>query len=83
MHYDDHHYFTRNDFNDIFKVYEQLEGQRKFIITTEKDAVRILNNAYYPPEMQSCIFYIPIKVGFLEMEEHNFIDDLTRLIDAN
>ena len=81
MHYDDHHFFTRRDFGDIFKVYNQLEGRRKFIITTEKDAVRILNNPYYPPTMRSAIYYIPMRVGFLEMEGPNFIESLVEKID--
>ncbi len=81
MHFDDHHFFTRRDFTDIFKVYHKLEGKRKFIITTEKDAVRIMNNPYYPPTRRNCIFYIPMKVGFLEMEGSNFIDELVKKID--
>lgn len=81
MHYDDHHFFTRSDFSDIFKVYNGLEGKRKFIITTEKDAVRILNNPYYPPMMRNCIYYIPMRVGFLEMEGLSFIDELVKRID--
>lgn len=81
MHFDDHHFFTRRDFGDIFKVYNSLEGKRKFIITTEKDAVRIMNNPYYPPTKRNCIFYIPMRVGFLEMEGANFIDGLVEMID--
>ena len=81
MHYDDHHFFTRSDFSDIFKVYNSLEGRRKFIITTEKDAVRIMNNPYYPPMMRNIIYYIPMRVGFLEMEGLSFIDELVKRID--
>lgn len=82
MHYDDHHYFTRKDFSDIFNIFESLPGRRKFIITTEKDSVRILNNPYYPPTMRNSIYYIPIKVGFLEQDNHDFISELVRLIKA-
>ena len=81
MHFDDHHFFTRRDFSDIFKVYNSLEGKRKFIITTEKDAVRIMNNPYYPPTRRHCIYYIPMKVGFLEMEGASFIEELVKRID--
>ena len=81
MHFDDHHFFTRKDFNDIFKVYKNLQGKRKFIITTEKDAVRIMNNPYYPPTKRNCIYYIPMKVGFLETEGPNFIDYLVEQIE--
>ena len=81
MHFDDHHFFTRRDFSDIFKVFNNLEGKRKFIITTEKDAVRILNNPYFPPTKRNIIFYVPMRVGFLEMEGSNFIESLVQRID--
>ena len=81
MHFDDHHFFTRRDFSDIFKVFNSLEGKRKFIITTEKDAVRILNNPYFPPTKRNIIYYIPMRVGFLEMEGAGFIEDLVQRID--
>ena len=81
MHFDDHHFFTRKDFSDIFKVYKSLEGKRKFIITTEKDAVRIMNNPYFPPTKRNCIYYIPMKVGFLETEGPNFIEYLVEQIE--
>lgn len=82
LHFDDHHFFTRNDFSLIFKVFKSLEGNRKFIITTEKDAVRIMNNPYFPPTKRNCIFYIPMKVGVLEPNEGpNFVECLIELID--
>lgn len=82
MHFDDHHDFTRRDFTDIFRVYQSLEGKRKFIITTEKDAVRIVNNPYYPPTRRQCIYYIPMKVGFLEMEGNSFVEELVKKIET-
>lgn len=83
IHYDDHHYYTRADFDEIFETLEELEGQRKFILTTEKDAVKILNNAYYPPEKRDCIFYVPIRIGVLEQEEPAFIDQLVKRIEQH
>ncbi len=80
IHYDDHHYFTRSDFADIFDIFEGLEGRRKFIITTEKDSVRILNNAYFPPTMRDIIYYIPIKVGFLEQDNQDFLTTVIKKI---
>ena len=82
MHFDDHHFFTRRDFADIFRVYKELEGKRKFIITTEKDAVRIMNNPYYPPTKRNCIYYIPMRVAFLEPADGlSFIDELVEKIE--
>lgn len=81
IHYDDHHYFTRKDFDFIFSEFDNLEGERKFIVTTEKDSVRILNNPYYPPTMRDIIFYIPIKVGFLDYEGRDFVTDIVRKVE--
>lgn len=83
IHYDDHHTYTRSDFRYIFKVLRELEGRRKFIITTEKDAVRILNSPYYPPTCRDQIFFIPIQADFLNYEDRDFIYELQTLISAN
>ncbi len=83
IHYGDHHKYTRDDFKYIFKVLEGLEGKRKYVITTEKDAVRILNNPYFPPTMRQCIYYVPIKVGFLKEDNGlDFIGEVMRQIEA-
>jgi len=66
---------------DIFKVFKKLTGTHKYIITTEKDAVRIMNNPYFPPAKRSCIYYIPMRVGFLEMEGSDFVSELVMNID--
>ena len=76
IHYDDHHSYTREDFRYIFQLFKELEGRRKYIVTTEKDAVRILNSPYYPPTRQNCIYFIPIQADFLNYEDLDFISEL-------
>ncbi len=82
IHYDDHHDYTRDDFKYILRVFDELKGRRKFIVTTEKDAVRILNNPYFPLEMRDYIYYVPIRVGFLNYENREFIPELVNKIEA-
>ena len=81
IHYDDHHDYTREDFKYIIKIFNDLQGARKFIVTTEKDAVRILNNPYFPHEMRSYIYYVPIKVS-VNVTEKDFITHLESAIHA-
>lgn len=81
IHYADHHNYTRNDFRYIAHYFSQLEGKRKFIITTEKDAVRLLNNPYFPLELRRYFYYVPIQVGFLIEENHDFTSELIKLIE--
>ena len=58
------------------------QGEQKYILTTEKDSVRILNNPYFPPELREYIYYIPIKVQFLPYENKDFVSRLMKLINA-
>lgn len=62
-------------------MFESMPGRRKFIVTTEKDAVRILNNPYFPPTMRDYVYYIPIKVGFRDYDVHDFIEILEKKIN--
>ena len=46
----DHHHYTQKDLVEIRKKYKAIEAEKKIILTTEKDYVRIfggLNNLYY------------------------------------
>lgn len=62
----DHHNFSRKDIDVILKRFNEIESQRKYIVTTEKDAVRLMNNPYFPLELKPYIFYLPISVEFDE-----------------
>lgn len=64
--YGDHHRFTHADMQAIFEKYTTMSGERKIIITTEKDAVRLKSNPYFPPELRAVTYYMPISVNFGE-----------------
>ena len=72
MQYPDHHVFSRDDICDIEKTFSALHGRYKFIMTTEKDAVRIANNPYFPTELQQHIFYQPVNVEFIQSGKEDF-----------
>ena len=46
-----------------------MKGVRKYIVTTEKDAVRLMNNPYFPHSLRKFIYYLPIQVTFEEFNE--------------
>lgn len=61
----DHHNFTRKDIDHIRARFESLRTTgKRIIITTEKDAVRLANNPYFPYEIKANTFFLPIKVDF-------------------
>lgn len=82
-HFADHHDFTREDLEAIAEAYENLKGARKLIITTEKDAVRLANNPYFPENLKPYIFYLPISVDTLEgLGDSDLIGALRQAINA-
>ena len=80
----DHHNFARKDIDIILKRFNSLDANNKYIVTTEKDAVRFVNNPYFPHELMPYIYYLPIAVEF---EQNNndkpFIDTLIQCIEKN
>lgn len=59
----DHHNFQRRDLEMLSRLYAKLPGDgRHYIVTTEKDAVRLANNPYFPDELKPYTFYQPITV---------------------
>ncbi|MDE6649034.1 MAG: tetraacyldisaccharide 4'-kinase [Muribaculaceae bacterium] len=81
LHFPDHHDFKKSDLNEILTKFNAASGTRKYIITTEKDAMRISHNPYFPHELMSHIFYIPIGVKMLETNfGYDFVPDLLQAI---
>lgn len=78
MHYNDHHIFSIDDWRDIKKRFEAIQSERKIILTTEKDAMRLLK---FGQEIDGMPFYIiPIEHRFLFNAEHDFTDEVTTFI---
>ena len=82
LYFPDHHDFSKSDLSEIRSKFRSNTGRRKIIITTEKDAVRLCHNPYFPHDIKPFIFYIPIGVRMLESNFGNdFISDLLQAIN--
>lgn len=69
MFFNDHHIFSIDDLRDMFSRYEKMKGKR-IIVTTEKDAVRLVK---YRQELRDMPFYVlPISISFLFEGEKEF-----------
>ncbi len=66
--YPDHHYYTENEIHQIIQKYYRLQSSRKIIVTTEKDVPRLTANDWFPPEIKSSFYYLPVQVKFLDKE---------------
>lgn len=79
-HFPDHHDFTRKDILRIAEKFNKMKGERKIIITTEKDAVRLVHNPYFPTELKPYVFYQPITVDMVAGTSDNDNDLIRDLI---
>jgi tetraacyldisaccharide 4'-kinase len=68
--YSDHHIFTIDDLHDIQNRYNAIESTEKIILTTEKDAVRLVK---FGAELETMpVYVIPIRHHFLFDEGEKF-----------
>jgi tetraacyldisaccharide 4'-kinase len=67
----DHHPYTEEDLKSIMKRFENLRGEKKNIITTEKDAARLTNSPYLCMFESAPLYALPVKVRFIEEEKFN------------
>lgn len=70
MHFGDHYIFTIDDWKEIKTRFKKMEAKNKIILTTEKDAMRLLK---FSTEMDGMPFYVmPIEHSFLFDSERDF-----------
>lgn len=78
MIYSDHYIFRIDDLKTIIRRFENIQSQKKIILTTEKDAVRLVK---FENELRKLPFYvIPIEPKFLFGEEKLFTDLIVKFI---
>ena len=69
--YPDHHRFTSYDIQEIAEDYEGLTNGNRVIITTEKDAARLISMEI-PESIKNDIYTIGIEIEFLFNGKQNF-----------
>lgn len=62
--FNDHHSYTEKDIEMVIEKYNSIIGKNKVIITTEKDAMRLINTSYINKFDDIPVFTLPIKVKF-------------------
>lgn len=78
----DHHNFSQKDIDNICNIIDENE----LFITTEKDAVRLMKYENFTAEQKTKMFYLPVKVKFLNGEETkitSYIIDYVRKYKEN
>lgn len=79
MLYSDHHIFTIDDWRDIQKRFESISASNKIILTTEKDAVRLVKFTNEVKDLP--LFVVPIEMQLLFNEHQLFLDHVAAFIN--
>ena len=62
--FSDHHNYDQSDVDRVISTFNKLEGNNKFIISTEKDIMRLSLPEILKKIQNIPIFYIPIEICF-------------------
>ncbi|HMF70777.1 MAG TPA: tetraacyldisaccharide 4'-kinase [Flavitalea sp.] len=76
--YNDHHMFSNDDLKEISNRFNKIVSQHKLIITTEKDAARLLKFTEHLKELP--IYAVPIQSRFLFNGGNQFNNIITTFI---
>jgi len=83
LRYPDHHNFTEKDLSGISEEFNNMQSPEKFIITTEKDAVRFGEFTNIAEPLKSSFYYIPVGIKFLNEDQKEFDDMITDYVRKN
>jgi tetraacyldisaccharide 4'-kinase len=80
--YPDHHNFNAANIQQIEQKFASIEAENKIIITTEKDSMR-LKDMDLSATLKASLFYIPLKIKFLDSEGKNFDEKIVTYVREN
>jgi tetraacyldisaccharide 4'-kinase len=79
----DHYYYTESDIQSVMNKFESLKSDKKIIITTEKDLMRLKDMAELPEDFKTNLYYLPVKVKFLDEGENEFNKKILNYVGEN
>ncbi len=77
----DHHDYKEKDMKVVLNWFEKLDGEKKIIVTTEKDAARLTNSPYLCQFERTPLYDLPVTVRFHEEEKFN--DEILKYVREN
>jgi tetraacyldisaccharide 4'-kinase len=79
----DHYNFKEKDIQTISTAYIGLKSPVRYIITTEKDAVRLREFTNIAEPFKSALFYIPVGIKFLNDDKDEFDNMIVDYVRKN
>lgn len=81
--FSDHHNFNSKDIDLILSRFEAMPKEDRIIITTEKDMIRIRELSNFPDLVKENIYFIPLKISFLNNGARDFEQKVVNYVREN
>jgi tetraacyldisaccharide 4'-kinase len=81
--YPDHYNYNEKDLINFSSAFNNLRSVRKYLFTTEKDAIRLREFANIAEPVRSVFFYIPIEIYFLNEDKDEFDNLIINYVRKN
>jgi tetraacyldisaccharide 4'-kinase len=81
--FSDHHYYSDSDIQSVMRKFEEIKSDKKMIVTTEKDSMRLKDLANLPDDFKMNLYYLPVKVKFLDEGENEFNKKILNYVGEN
>lgn len=83
LEFKDHQNFSKKDIERIENEFNKIETNKKIILTTEKDAVRLFENQFINDEIRKYFYYIEIEIDFLFDAKKEFNNQVVNNVIKN
>jgi tetraacyldisaccharide 4'-kinase len=79
----DHYKFRDKDILNITTAFDSLKSEEKYLVTTEKDAVRIQEFSNFAEAIRTQFYYIPVGIHFLNGDKEEFDNTIVEYVRKN
>ncbi len=80
LEYEDHHYFNKFDVSNLNTTFADMSSNKKVILTTEKDAMRLEVHRGFLLENKLPVFALPVEVDFHFGDKPVFDEDVRQFL---
>ncbi len=79
----DHHVFKRKDLQRVRKTFDDIYRSKKIVVTTEKDAMRLMTSTYLRELDSVPLYYKPVEVNIHKPDKEEFNQQILHYVTEN
>ena len=83
LRFPDHYNFREKDLLSVYEAFDKLKSPVRYVITTEKDSVRLKEFSNIAEPVKSAIYYIPVGINFLNDDSNEFNNLIIEYVRKN